>query len=68
MMLGNLVVLFSVVHLMRKRFVYCNDSKSTDHCYLILHFLANVCSRYGLGMVANFKPDSLLNWVFIARI
>ena len=38
-------------------FMYCNDFTNTDDCSRILHLLANTCSRYGVGMIDNFKPD-----------
>ena len=38
-------------------FMYCNDFSNTDDCSRILHLLANNCSRYGEGMIDNFKPD-----------
>ena len=37
-------------------FVYCNDFTNTDDCSRILHLLANTCSCYGVGVIANFKP------------
>ncbi len=38
-------------------FVYCNDFTDTDDCERILRLLSEVCARYGVGMIANFKPD-----------
>ena len=37
--------------------VYCDDFTNTDDCSRILHLLVNYCSRYDLGMIANFKPE-----------
>ena len=49
-------------------FVYCNDLTNTDDCSRILHLLANSCSHYGVGAIANFKPNFCTQLSIIARI
>ena len=38
-------------------FVCCNDFTNTDDYSRILYLLANTCSRYGVGMIDDFKLD-----------
>ena len=38
-------------------FVHCNDFTNIDDCSRILHLWPNICSHYGVGTIANSKPD-----------